>query len=126
MEAGGSLDGEELSDLWTELFATYRGDTIKTYPDSRYQWTQVPHFYYDYYVYQYATGYAAAIALSQSILNEGTPAVADYLGFLSGGCSKPPIELLRGAGVDMATPAPGDAALGYFAELIEELEGLVG
>ena len=90
------------------------------------EWARIPHFYYDYYVYQYATGYAAAIALSQRILNEGAPAVADYLGFLSGGCSKPPIELLRGAGVDMATPAPVDAALGYFGRLIEELEGLVG
>ena len=67
VEAGGSLDGEELSDLWTELYATYRGDTVKSYPDSRYQWTQVPHFYYNYYVYQYATSVAYAASICQRI-----------------------------------------------------------
>ena len=123
---GEGLTAEALSALYRKLNEDYFGPEMVVDNQIALEWARIPHFYYDYYVYQYATGYAAAIALSQRILNEGAPAVADYLGFLSGGCSKPPIELLRGAGVDMATPAPVDAALGYFAELIEELEGLVG
>ena len=123
---GEGLTAEALCALYRKLNEDYFGPEMVVDDQIALEWARIPHFYYDYYVYQYATGYAAAIALSQRILNEGTPAVADYLGFLSGGCSKPPIELLRGAGVDMATPAPVDAALGYFEKLIEELEGLVG
>ena len=123
---GEGLTAEALCALYRKLNEDYFGPEMVVDDQIALEWARIPHFYYDYYVYQYATGYAAAIALSQRILNEGAPAVADYLGFLSGGCSKPPIELLRGAGVDMATPAPVDAALGYFEELIEELEGLVG
>ena len=88
------------------------------------EWMRIPHFYYNYYVFQYATGYAAAIALSRRILREGESAVKDYLGFLSGGCSKSPIELLRGAGVDMATPDPVNQALTLFGELLDEMEEL--
>ena len=88
------------------------------------EWARIPHFYYDFYVYQYATGFSAAIALSQRILREGKPAVDDYLGFLKGGCSADPISLLRGAGVDMATPAPTADALRLFDELVSELEEL--
>ncbi len=90
------------------------------------EWARIPHFYYNYYVYQYSTGFAAAIALSQRILSEGKPAVDDYLGFLSGGSSKPPIDLLRGAGVDMATAKPIDDALGLFARLVDEMAELTG
>ena len=89
------------------------------------EWARIPHFYYDYYVYQYATGYAAAIALSRRILREGAPAVRDYLGFLSGGCSADPVTLLRGAGVDMATPAPIEDATRLFDSLITEMEQLL-
>ena len=88
------------------------------------EWARIPHFYYDYYVYQYATGYSAAIALSQRILSGGEAAVRDYLGFLSGGCSTDPISLLRGAGVDMATEKPVTDALAMFGELIKEMESL--
>lgn len=70
-------------------------------------------------------GYSAAIALSQRILAEGEPAVRDYLGFLSGGCSKTPIELLRGAGVDMTKPQPVESALKLFGELLDEMEALL-
>ena len=80
----------------------------------------------NYYVFQYATGYSAAIALSRRILSEGEEAVKDYLGFLSGGCSKSPIDLLKGAGVDMTSPEPVNAALKLFGELIDEMEQLVG
>ena len=89
------------------------------------EWARIPHFYYDYYVYQYATGYAAAIALSRRILREGEPAVRDYLGFLSGGCSADPITLLRGAGVDMASPKPVEDATALFDSLIGEMEELL-
>ena len=83
-----------------------------------------PHFYYNYYVFQYATGYSAAIALSRRILQEGEPAVKDYLEFLSGGCSKDPIDLLKGAGVDMASPQPIQSALDLFDSLLDEMETL--
>ena len=89
------------------------------------EWARIPHFYYNYYVYQYATGYSAAIALSRRILTEGEPAVKDYLNFLSGGCSKDPIDLLRGAGVDMASPKPVQDALDLFGELLDEMEALL-
>ena len=88
------------------------------------EWARIPHFYYNYYVFQYATGYAAAIALSRKILAEGKPAVDRYLGFLSGGCSQDPIALLRGAGVDMASPQPIRAALDLFGQLLDEMEEL--
>ena len=89
------------------------------------EWARIPHFYYNYYVYQYATGYSAAIALSRRILAEGEPAVKDYLNFLSGGCSKDPIDLLKGAGVDMGSPAPVQSALDLFGELLDEMEALL-
>ncbi len=70
------------------------------------EWARIPHFYYNYYVFQYSTGFSAAMALSERILSEGEPAVKDYLNFLSGGCSKDPISLLQGTGVDMRTAEP--------------------
>ena len=88
------------------------------------EWARIPHFYYNYYVFQYATGYAAAIALSRRILNEGEPAVRDYLNFLSGGCSRSPIDLLKGAGVDMTGPEPVTQALELFDQLLDEMEAL--
>ena len=88
------------------------------------EWARIPHFYYHYYVFQYATGFSAAIALARRIRREGEAAVRDYLGFLSGGCSKDPIDLLKGAGVDMTTAAPVQEALDLFAELLDEMEQL--
>ena len=90
------------------------------------EWARIPHFYYDYYVFQYATGYAAAIALSRRILKEGQTAVRDYLDFLSGGCSRSPIELLKGAGVDMTSSKPVIEALNLFDQLLDEMETLMG
>ena len=121
---GEGLTAEALCALYRRLNEEYFGNGIVMDEQIALEWSRIPHFYYDYYVYQYATGYAAAIALSRRILTEGAPAVADYLGFLSGGCSKPPIELLRGAGVDMATPQPVDDALAYFGQLVDELAAL--
>ena len=89
------------------------------------EWARIPHFYYNFYVFQYATGFSAAIALSQRILSEGAQAVTDYKNFLSGGCSKDPIALLRGAGVDMNSPEPIEKALKLFGELIDEMDDLL-
>jgi len=89
------------------------------------EWARIPHFFMNFYVFQYATGFSAAMALSRKILNEGQPAVNDYLRFLSGGCSKTPIDLLKDAGVDMATAAPIETALKTFGELLDEFEALM-
>lgn len=124
-ERGESLTAESLNALYYELNHQYFGDDIVIDKEIDLEWARIPHFYYDYYVYQYATGYSAAIALSRRILKEGAPAVKDYIHFLSGGCSTDPISLLRGAGVDMASTAPIHDALQLFDELITEMEQLM-
>ena len=124
-ENGEGLTAENISKLYYDLNKLYFGDDIVIDEDISLEWARIPHFYYNYYVYQYATGYSAAIALSSRILKEGKPAVDDYIKFLSGGCSASPIELLKTAGVDMSTPEPVNAALKMFGELIDELEQLL-
>lgn len=124
-ERGESLTAESLNALYHELNHQYFGDDIVIDKEIDLEWARIPHFYYDYYVYQYATGYSAAIALSRRILKEGAPAVKDYIHFLSGGCSTDPISLLRGAGVDMASTAPIHDALQLFDELITEMKQLM-
>lgn len=123
---GESLTAEELNAMYRQLNKEYFGDDIVVDDEIDLEWARIPHFYYDYYVYQYATGYSAAIALSRRILNEGESAVKDYLNFLSGGCSTDPISLLKGAGVDMTTSKPISEALNLFGDLIKELDSLVG
>jgi oligoendopeptidase F len=86
---------------------------------------RIPHFYRAFYVYKYATGLSAAIALSQRVLTGGQKELNDYLHFLKGGCSKWPLDLLRGAGVDMEKPQPVETALTRFAELVDELDELI-
>ena len=122
---GEALMAEALCEKYSALNRDYYGEAIVPDPEIALEWARIPHFYYDFYVYQYATGYAAAIALSQRILKEGRPAVEDYLRFLSGGCSADPVTLLRGAGVDMASPAPVADALELFDRLTGELETLL-
>lgn len=124
--AGETLTADTLCEIYGELNKLYFGDGLVLDDEIRLEWARIPHFYYNYYVYQYATGYSAAIALSQRILNEGETAVKDYIGFLSGGCSKDPIELLRGAGVDMATTKPISDALKLFGSLIDKMNELIG
>lgn len=125
VENGETLTADSLNSLYRSLNELYFGKDIVIDSEIDLEWARIPHFYYDYYVYQYATGYSAAIALSQRILTEGDPAVKDYLNFLSGGCSKDPISLLKGAGVDMTTSKPVDDALKLFGKLINEMEELV-
>ena len=121
---GVPLTAQTLQDTYAALLRDYFGDDVVYDDEITMEWARIPHFYYDFYVYQYATGYAAAIALSRRILQEGEPAVRDYLAFLSGGCSKSPIELLRGAGVDMASPKPINDAMALFSRLLDEMEKL--
>ena len=124
-ENGESLTADVLCDLYRQLNILYYGEDIVIDHELDMEWARIPHFYYNYYVYQYATGFSAAIALSQRILREGAPAVKDYIGFLSGGCSKDPISLLKGAGVDMTSTKPVTDALKLFGELIDEMEELM-
>ena len=119
------MTAETLCACYEALNRTYFGDEMVLDPEIRLEWARIPHFYYDYYVYQYATGFSAAIALSQRILREGEPAVQDYLQFLKGGCSADPISLLKGAGVDMATSKPITEALQLFDSLIDQLDELL-
>lgn len=125
VENGESLTAETLCEMYRNLNILYYGEDIVIDHELDLEWARIPHFYYNYYVYQYATGFSAAIALSQRILKEGAPAVNDYIGFLSGGCSKDPIALLQGAGVDMTSKKPVTEALKLFGELIDEMEELM-
>ena len=124
-QRGEGLTAEALCALYRELNVQYFGPDMAVDEEIALEWARIPHFYYNYYVYQYATGYAAAIALSRRILREGAGAVEDYLSFLKGGCSADPITLLKGAGVDMATAQPINEALNLFGELIDEMEALL-
>lgn len=124
-QRGEGTTAEALCAMYKKLNEQYFGPEMNVDEEISLEWARIPHFYYDYYVYQYATGYAAAIALSRRILREGEAAVKDYLGFLSGGCSADPIALLRGAGVDMASPKPIEDATKLFDEMISEMEKIL-
>ena len=124
-QEGTALTPDVLNAEYRRLNRLYFGENIVLDDEIDMEWMRIPHFYYNYYVFQYATGYAAAIALSRRILREGESAVKDYIGFLSGGCSKSPIDLLKGAGVDMSTTQPVEEALALFGELIDEMEALM-
>ena len=121
---GKTLTADTLCQEYRRLNEQYFGPDMVVDDEISVEWARIPHFYFNYYVFQYATGYSAAIALSRRILQEGEGAVQDYLRFLSGGCSKSPIELLKDAGVDMTTTAPIDQALELFDRLLDEMEEL--
>ena len=118
---GAGITADALCGIYKELNAQYFGDGIALDENIALEWARIPHFYYRFYVYQYATGFAAAIALSQRILDLGEQGREGYLGFLKGGSSKPPIDLLRGAGVDMLSPEPVEDALKLFDEMVDEM-----
>ena len=123
-ERGETLTADALDEKYLALNRLYFGPDMISDAQIALEWARIPHFYYNYYVFQYATGFSAAVALADRILREGEPAVADYKRFLSGGSSTDPISLLKLAGVDMSTPAPVDAALAMFGELVDELDAL--
>ncbi len=125
VEEGKSLTADTLCQIYHDLNVTYFGEDITIDPEIDMEWARIPHFYNAFYVYQYATGYSAAIALSRRILSEGAPAVEDYIRFLSSGSSNYPIELLKAAGVDMSTKEPVHQALSLFSELLDQMEELM-
>lgn len=125
VEAGESLTADLLCGMYYDLNKKYYGDDMVIDEGISYEWERIPHFFMNYYVYQYATGFSAAMALSDKVLSEGKPAVDKYLNFLSSGCKADPITLLRGAGVDMESPEPIAAALKVFDGLIDEMEKLL-
>ena len=123
-EKGVTLTAETLNEIYYGLNKRYYGKDMVIDREIESEWARIPHFYYDFYVYQYATGFSAAVALANRILEEGESAAKDYLGFLSGGCSLDPVSLLRGAGVDMESPEVVRDAIKFFDELIDEFENL--
>ncbi len=124
-EAGEPLTVQSMKDAYRELLEAYFGPEFKIDDELSLECFRIPHFYRAFYVYKYATGLSAAIALSQRVLNGGQQELDDYLGFLKGGCSKFPLDLLRDAGVDMETPAPVGTALNHFEKLVKELDELL-
>ncbi|MBO4291695.1 MAG: oligoendopeptidase F [Lachnospiraceae bacterium] len=124
-ESGESLNAENLNEMYYKLNQKYYGPDVVSDEEIAYEWARIPHFYYDFYVYQYATSFCASVAIAKAILKDGAPVVEKYKQFLSGGCSKSPVELLKIAGVNLETPAPIEAALKTFSEILDEMEALV-
>jgi oligoendopeptidase F len=124
-ERGEALTADLLGCLYGDLLRQYFGPDLIIDPYMHWEWARIPHFYHAYYVYQYATGFAAAVALCRQILSEGAPAVARYLTFLGAGGSAYPLESLAAAGVDLATPDPVRAAMAEFADRLNELDQLL-
>ncbi|MCA1320064.1 oligoendopeptidase F [Bacillus tianshenii] len=124
-QSGEALTSDLLTETYYELNKKYFGDSIHIDEEIGLEWARIPHFYYNYYVYQYATGYSAATALSKQILEEGQPAVDRYLEFLKAGSSDYPIEVLKKAGVDMTQSTPIEEACKVFEEKLKEMEELL-
>lgn len=124
-ESGTTLTADALCDLYYDLNRKYYGDDIVVDREIAVEWARIPHFFLNFYVYQYSTGFSAAIALSEKVLREGKPAVEAYLEFLSSGSIADPITLLRRAGVDMTTPQPVNDTLALFDRLIDEMDTLM-
>ncbi len=123
-ENGETLTAESLSGKYLALNRLYYGENMVSDPQIALEWSRIPHFFYNYYVFQYATGFSAAVAIANRILSEGESAVRDYKRFLSAGSSADPITLLKIAGVDMSSPEPVNSALRLFGELLDEIERL--
>ncbi|TDX52940.1 oligoendopeptidase F [Orenia marismortui] len=124
-ERGQALTAKSLSNYYHQLNQKYFGDQIIIDKKIDIEWARIPHFYYNFYVYQYATGFSAAISLSQQILDEGQPAVDRYIDFLKSGSSNDPISLLNKAGVNMTDSKAIEDALDIFSDLIDQMEKLI-
>lgn len=125
IEKGGVLTAGWLNDTYNKLNDMYFGPEMEDDGYIRYEWSRIPHFYRGFYVYQYATGYSAATAISEKILSEGSKARDNYIEFLKSGSSNYPVELLKIAGVDMASPKPVKMAMETFKSLVDELEKIL-
>lgn len=124
-QEGLPLTADTLTEIYYKLNQKYYGEDIVHDPEIGLEWARIPHFYYNYYVYQYATGFSAASALANQILTEGKEAVDRYIGFLKAGSSDYPIEVLKKAGVDMTTKEPIYQALKMFEHMLDEMERLL-
>ena len=124
-ENGGTLGITQFRQIYRQLLEKYFGSKFTLDEDLELECLRIPHFYRSFYVYKYATGMSAAIALSRHVLQGGDAERTAYLKMLEGGCSAPPLELLRNAGVDMEKPEPVKDAMAYFAELVAQLEDLL-
>ena len=124
-EAGEPLTVKSFRSVYRELLDAYFGPDFVVDDILELECFRIPHFYRAFYVYKYATGLSAAVALSQRVLNGGQQELDDYLAFLAGGCSKDPLELLKDAGVDMVSPEPIKTTLQRFQTLTEELDSLI-
>ncbi|MFT5522144.1 MAG: oligoendopeptidase F [Pirellulaceae bacterium] len=124
-EQGEPLTIDAFKSVYRELLEAYFGPEFRIDDELSLECLRIPHFYRAFYVYKYATGLSAAIALSQRVLTGGEQQLKDYLGFLKGGCSKHPLDLLRDAGVDMERPEPVDTALKHFDKMVDELDSLI-
>lgn len=124
VERNEALTADSMSEMYLQLNRDFYGAEVRVDEAVGIEWARIPHFYYDFYVYQYATGLSAAAALSKQVLEEGAPAVERYLNFLRGGSSQNSIDLLRGAGVDMAEAGPINQALDVFESVIAQMEAL--
>ena len=125
VENGENLTAENLCALYLELNKKYYGLDMVSDEEISYEWARIPHFYYNFYVYQYATSFSAAVAIAHEILEKGAPAVERYKEFLSGGCSKSPVELLKMVGINMEEATPIQNALDVFGEVLDEIETLI-
>jgi oligoendopeptidase F len=125
VESGEPLTVEAVRGVYGKLLADYFGPDFTIDPELSLECLRIPHFYRAFYVYKYATGLSAAIALSQRVLKGGPKELSDYLGFLKGGCSQYPLDLLRGAGVDLEKPEHVDTALQHFGSLVDQLDALL-
>ena len=124
-EAGEPLTVASFKKVYRDLLTAYFGPDFQIDEQLELECFRIPHFYRGFYVYKYATGLSAAIALSRRVLTGGQKELQDYLGFLKGGCSKDPLDLLRGAGVDLEKPEPVETALSQFASLVDQLDQLI-
>ncbi|MCK6256757.1 oligoendopeptidase F [Fictibacillus sp. KIGAM418] len=122
---GEPLTPELLTKIYYDLNLKYFGENVVIDKEIGLEWSRIPHFYYNFYVYQYATGFSAAASLSKQILEEGESAVSRYIDFLKAGSSDYPIEVLKKAGVDMTTSKPIEDALKVFEEILDEMEDLL-
>jgi len=125
VESGEGVTADELCDVYYKLNQKHFGKTVDVDKEIEVEWARIPHFYTDFYVYKYATGFSAATAIAHAILTEGEPAVARYKEFLSSGGSDYPIELLKKAGVDLSKPKPVSDAMKEFKAALDELKEIL-
>ena len=125
VENGGALTADKLSEMYRDLNKKYYGENIVIDKEIDIEWARIPHFYYNFYVFQYATGFSAAIDFSEKILKQGDSAVERYKKYLKAGSSDYPLEILKNAGIDMTTRKPIESALKLFEELLDEMESLI-